>query len=196
MKSERLIIPDQVAETVSVCPVTNYEERRSISYVDFVTMMRYNEEVKMAPCLTPVAYRDTVICFSDSNKKRFKSQTLYEPKVKPRKFSDTLVIFPKRPQKTFVTCLDYHIDECRRWFKTTVEFKARTYTTRRIITDSEEEDISESDNSDDDDENKNFFITDGPGASQIFLPRWNKDSYDENKNIPQLVTGELLLNGF
>lgn len=195
MKSERLIVPDQVSETVSVCPLTNYEEKRSISYVDFVTMKRYNEEVKMAPCLTPVAYRDTVICFTDSNKKRFKSQTLYEPKVKPRKFSDTLIIFPKRPQRSFVTCLDYHIDECRRWFKTTVEFKARTYTTTKIINESDVEDISESDSSDDDIEKK-MFISDGPGASQIFLPRWNKDSYDENKNIPHLVNGELYLNGF
>lgn len=195
MRSERLIVPDQVSETVSVCPLTNYEEKRSISYVDFVTMKRYNEEVKMAPCLTPVAYRDTVICFTDSNKKRFKSQTLYEPKVKPRKFSDTLIIFPKRPQRSFVTCLDYHIDECRRWFKTTVEFKARTYTTTKIITESDVEDTSESDSSDDDID-KNVFISDGPGASQIFLPRWNKDSYDENKNIPHLVNGELYLKGF
>ncbi|XP_045171601.1 refilin-B-like [Mercenaria mercenaria] len=196
MRSERLIVPDNVTETVSVCPLVNYEEKRSASYVDFVTMKRYNEEVKMAPILTPVAFRDTVICLPDSGKKRFKSQTLYEPKVKPRKFSDTLIIFPKRPQRSFVTLVDYHIDECRRWFKTTLEFKARTYTTSKILNDTEDEDVSDTDTSDEDESKEKMFISDGPGASQIFLPRWNKDSYDENKNIPQLVNGELLLNGY
>lgn len=194
MRSERLIVPDQVSETVSLCPLPNYEERRSASYVDFVTMKRYNEGVRMVPCLTPVAYRDTIVCLPESQRKRYKSQTLYQPKVKPRRFSDTLIIFPKRPEKSYVTCLDYHIDECRRWFKTTLEFKARTYTTSKIIN---EKDVDTSDDDASEDESKeDLYITDGPGASQIFIPRWNKDRYDENKNVPRIVNGELLLNGF
>lgn len=196
MRSERLIVPDQVTESVSLCPLTNYEERRSASYVDFVTMKRYNEEVRMAPCLTPVAYRDTVVCFPDSHKKRFKSQTLYEPKVKPRKFRDTMFIFPKRPQKSYVTCLDYHIDECRRWFKTTLEFKARTYTTSKIPNEKEGADTSDSETSEDEDRKENIYVKDGPGASQVFLPRWNKERFDENKNVSRMMNGDLLLNGF
>lgn len=193
MRCGRIIAPDQVTETVSVTPPASYEERSAISYVDFVTMKRFSEEVNLARCLTPVAYRDTIVCYTDSIRKRFTNQTLYEPRVKPRKFRDTLVIFPKRAQKSFVTCLDYHIDECRRWFKTTVEFKAKTYTTTKIVNDSEGEEISDTDSSDDD-VMQSFPVS--PGASQIFIPRWNANSYDENKNIPHLVNGEILLNGF
>lgn len=195
MRRERVLVPDQVTETVSVSPLSNYEERSTKSYVDFVAMKRYNEEVNLAPCLTPVAYRDTVICYKNSTKKRYKCQTLYEPKVKPRNFSDTLIIFPKHPQKSFVTCLDYHIDECRRWFKTTMEFKAKTYTTKKIICGSDGEDSGMSDSSESELDDK-LSCGDGPGASQIFLPRWNKDQFDENKNIPHIMNGDILVNGF
>lgn len=195
MRSERVLVPDAVTETVSLSPLSNYEERSAISYVDFVAMKRFNEEVTLKPCLTPVAYCDTVICFIDSKRKRYKSQTLYEPKVKPRRFSDTLIIFPKRPQKSFVTCLNYHIDECRKWFKTTVEFKARTYTTKKIIS-RDDVDEENSPRSSDSELNEKLSNSDGPGASQIFLPRWNKDTYDENENIPHLVNGEIVLNGY
>lgn len=196
MRDLTLLEPDQVTETVSVSSVPRYEERRDISYVDFVAMRRYNEQVNLEPCLTPVAYRDTVYCYLNSTKKRFKSTTLYEPKVRPRKFSDTLIVFPKRPLKSYVTCLDYHIDECRKWFKTTMEFKARTYTTKKTIRDGDGESIdSKSDTDSELDNMAEFPQSDGPGVSQVFLPRWNKDGL-ENGHIPHLVNGEVILNGF
>ncbi|KAL4223058.1 hypothetical protein ACF0H5_016534 [Mactra antiquata] len=193
MRCDTLLVPSHVTETVSVSSVPNYEERYGKTCVDFITMKRFNEQVNLKPCLTPVTYRDTVICFQDSNKRRFKSQTLYEPKIKPKKFSDTLIVFPKRPQKSYVTCLDYHIDECRRWFKTTMEFQAKVYTTRKIIKDDPDKARLE----DSDCDNKALNESDGHGASQIFLPRWNKDKpFDENKNIPNIVNGDILVNGF
>lgn len=196
MREWRALEPDQVSETVSVSTVPRYEERKSISYVNFIAMRRFNEGVNLEPCLTPVAYRDTVICYINSSKKRYKSQTLYEPKVKPRKFSDTLIVFPKRPLKSYVTCLDYHIDECRRWFKTTMEFKAKTYTTCKIIKDSDGESVdSRSDTDSEADSMEAFPDPDGPGVSQVFIPRWNKDGL-ENGQIPHLVNGEVILNGF
>lgn len=197
MGVSRVLEPDQVRETVALSTVPNYEERSAISYVSFIAMKRFHEQVNLEPCLTPVAYRDTVYCYVNSSKRRFKSQTLYEPKVRPRKFSDTLIVFPKTPRKSFVTCLDYHIDECRRWFKTTVEFKAKTYTTSKIIQDSDGESVHSRSETDSEDDTQEVFpdTSDGPGVSQVFIPRWNKDGL-EDKQIPHLVNGEVILNGF
>ena len=191
------ILPDKVSESVSVFPLPNYEERYNVSYIDLLTMKRFNNGVKMAPFLTPVKHRETIICYKDSTRKRFKSHTDYVPRPKPKSFLDTMIVYPKEPVKTFVTMLEYHIDECRKWFKTTVEFKARTYTTTKIVgnepnqtedlTDNEADENSVTAN----DSNNN---PTGPGASQVFLPRWNRDVYDIDIHIP--VTGELIINGF
>ena len=189
----RALEPDNVTETVSVTNVPNYEERRSVSYINFVSMRRFNEQVNLEPILTPVGYRDTVYCYINSSKRRFKSTTLYQPKVRPRKFSDTLIVFPKRPLKSYVTCLDYHIDECRRWFKTEMEFKAKTYTTSKIIKNSDGESVDRRNGTDS--EYDELGSPDGYGVSQVFIPRWNKDG-QEIGQIPHLVNGELILNGF
>ena len=186
------ILPDLVSESVSVFPLPNYEERHNVSYLDFLTMKRFNTEVNIEPCLTPVNYKDTIICYKDSTRKRYKSQTHYEPRPKPKKFSDTLIIYPKAPVKTFVTMIDYHIDECRKWFKTTVEFKARTYTTSKILNEDVDNLEQNEVNAIINDSNNNIS---GPGASQIFLPRWNKDS-DRNQNVRVPITGELIMNGY
>lgn len=191
------ILPDQVSETVSVFPLPNYEERYNVSYVDLLTMKRYNNGVRIAPCLTPVNHRETIICYKDSTRKRYKSHTDYVPRPKPKSFSDTMIVYPKAPVKTFVTMLEYHIDECRKWFKTTVEFKARTYTTNKIVNN----DQNETEELEDAEIDENFSaINDtnnnitGPGASQVFIPRWNKDVNTTDIHIP--ATGELIMNGF
>ena len=191
------ILPDQVSESVSVFPLPNYEERYNVSYIDLLTMKRFNNGVKMAPCLTPVKHRETIICYKDSTRKRFKSHTEYVPRPKPKSFSDTMIVYPKEPVKTFVTMLEYHIDECRKWFKTTVEFKARTYTTNKIVGNepNETEDLTGNEVDKNgvtvNDSNNN---PTGPGASQVFLPRWNRDVNDIDIHIP--VTGQLIINGF
>lgn len=202
MRENTLILPESVSETVSLSSQACYTERSDISYVDFVTMKRFNEEVKFAPCLTPIAYQDTVICYQNSSRKRFKSHVIYENRIKPRTFSDTLTVFPKRPVKRFVTFVDYHIDECRRWFKTTMEFKARTFTTRKIIKDSDgEADDQESDTDPDSDGDmvaKSTPSNSGPGASQIFLPRWNKQRELEldSNNLHHFMNGDIIFNGY
>lgn len=189
MRTSRLL-PDQVSESVSVFPLPNYEERHNVSYVDLLTMKRYNNAVRIEPCLTPVHHSETIICYKDSTRKRYKNHTYYEPRPKPKTFSDTMIIYPKTPVKTFVTILEYHIDECRKWFKTTMEFKARTYTTHKIVdkdrNSSEEENVGVVNDS-------NNNVT-GPGASQVFLPRWNKEVKSADIHIP--VNSELIMNGF
>ena len=134
-------------------------------------MQRFHEQVNFEPKLDPVHFKDTIICYKDSTRKRYVSNTYYEPRVKPRTFADTLVIYPKRPEKLHVSCLDYHIDECRRWFKTCMEFTAKTYTAKRIINNSVSSNSEGEMEELDDDQG-----SDGPGASQIFMPRFNRDN--------------------
>ncbi|XP_041349954.1 refilin-A-like [Gigantopelta aegis] len=160
------MIPEQITESVAVAQLPNYQEKYVASVVDFISMRRFSEGVSFEPVMAPVLYADTFICYKDSTRKRYVSTTFYEPRVKPRKFSDTAIVFPKRPEKTFVSFLNYHIDECRRWFKTCLEFKARTYTTSRTDVGDDVADKSQTNGLTDDDE---------AGVSQVFLPRFNTD---------------------
>ena len=163
------MVPETVTETVTFSKLPNFEEKFDISVVDFVAMKRFHDQVDFEPVLRPVHYKDTIVCYKNCTKKRFVSRTFYEPKIKPKVFMETLVIYPKTPERTFVAILDYHIDECRRWFKTSLEFKAKTYTTSKIMKDSAYE--SDLDSSSDDDSVPE--VT-GPGASQVYLPRFEK----------------------
>ncbi|XP_052801141.1 refilin-A-like [Mya arenaria] len=194
MRDCRLLVPEQVSETVSVSPFATYTERNDITYVDFIAMKRYNEEVTFVPRLTPVAYRDSVICFTNSTKRRYRSQTLYETRVRPSRFSDTVIVFPKRPVKSFVTCIDHHIDECRRWFKTSMEFKARTFTTRKVIRDSGGESDTDTEYSSSG-ESETEVPPPSPGVSQVFLPRWNKDRQTDDSTVP-VIGSQILVNGY
>lgn len=187
------MIVDHISETVTVVRLPNFEERFDVSALQYIDMKRYNDKVKFEPCMHPVHHKDTIICYKDSTRKRFVSKTYYEPRVKPKKFAETLMIFPKVPEKTFSTCLDYHIDECRKWFKTSMEFKARSFTTKRIL---KEDSQTVSKLSDINDNDVIKFVDNGPGASQIFMPRFNKDIYeDESDDIPyhphNMVNGDI-----
>ncbi|KAK3591491.1 hypothetical protein CHS0354_031599 [Potamilus streckersoni] len=195
-----MMLPVKVYETVALLPVPNYEEKYSVSFLDFSSMKRFNDKVIFEPCLVPVKYRDTIVCYKDSTRKRYVSHTLYEPKVKPKHFLDTIVILPKRPIKTFLSCVDYHVDECRKWFKTSLEFRAKTYTTHKI----QEKDETELNgvvwtdgltNSDSDESCLHKNIENGPGASQVFLPRFNKGR-NISDPVPTIHLNGMIHNGF
>ena len=126
------LLPDNVEETVSLAKLPNYQEKFDISAVSFDTMKMFNNTINCEPILTPVHFKDTMIFFHNCTKKRFVTHKYYEPRLKPRTYSETLVIYPKRPTKVYVACIDYHIDACRKWFKTSLEFTAKTFTTCRV----------------------------------------------------------------
>jgi hypothetical protein len=186
------MIPESVSESVTNVPVPNYREDSDISVLLFRAMKRFHEEVDFKPVLKPVHHKDTIVCFKDCTKKRFVSKTYYEPRVKPKVFSESMVIYPKRPERTFVTLLDYHIDECRKWFKTTLEFKARTYTSSKIMKDSGYG--SDLDSSSEEEEMEEKQIDTGPGASQVYIPRFEKQQVqcEDFKAIEE----QILVNGF
>ena len=172
--------PDIVSETVTVVSLPNYVEKYDISVLDFMAVKRYQDKVKCEPYLKPVHFTDTIYCFPKKDtKRRYVSQTYFEPRVKPKRFSESVVIYPKRPEKIFVACIDYHIDECRKWFRTSMEFTAKTITTRKIKSNY----ISEKQINGDINHNTDFNSTsDGPGASQILLPRFGLGN-EENETL-------------
>lgn len=185
------MIPESVSESVTNVPVPNYREDSDISVLLFKVMKRFHEEVDFKPVLKPVHHKDTIVCFKDCTKRRFVNKTYYEPRVKPKVFSETMVIYPKSPERTFVTLLDYHIDECRKWFKTTLEFKARTYTSSKIMKDSGYgSDLDSS--SEEEVEIKQ--IETGPGASQVYIPRFEKQQAKSDDF--RAIEEQILVNGF
>ncbi|XP_076452820.1 uncharacterized protein LOC143288331 [Babylonia areolata] len=166
------MIPVAVSESVAVVTVPRYADRSVESSVHFRDMRRHKSTVTFEPGLTPVRFADTMIVYGrNSTKKRYVSRTFYEPRVKPRRFGETDFVFTKDTSQRFSSFLDYHIDECRKWFKTCLEFKAKTFTVHAMPSS-----FSSSSSSS---------LTspallrrhglddvgfDGPGASQVFIP--------------------------
>ena len=206
--SNRSMIPVGVSESVAVIPVPSYIERSVESSVHFKDMRRHKSSVTFEPTLAPIRFADTMVVYGkNSTKKRFISRTFYEPRVKPRKFAETDFLLPKDTTQRFASFLDYHIDECRRWFKTCVELKARTFTTVHTIPDSSSAASSRRTCRQDVTVNgtANGPGYDGPGASQVFIPPYkvggkelgemrfrvplSKENVDINMNGP-------LTNGF
>lgn len=98
------------------------------------------------------------------------------------------MVYPKRPFKVYVSCMDYHIEECRKWFRTSMEFTARTFTTNRIQKRKEKQTPKNVTNG-----NVCFHDPDGPGASQIYLPRYNRAKIEDNYN--EVIQNINMVNG-
>ena len=182
------------------------------SAVHFKDMRRHKSSVSFHPVLAPVRFADTLIVYGkNSTRKRYVSRTFYEPRVKPRRFAETDFVFPKGKTERFASFLDYHIDECRKWFKTCVELKARTFTAVHTFPDSSSSRSASStsvtspgsrrDVARVDGDDVGGFGFDGPGASQVFIPPYkvrgkdgagerefrvalSKDKVDINMNGP------------
>lgn len=164
------MIPVKVTESVSVMTLPGFAERSVESSVRFADSRRHKSVVSFEPTLAPVKFADTLIVFGpDSTRKRYVSRTFYEPRVKPRKFAETDFVFPKEKTERFASFLDYHIDECRKWFKTCMELKARTFTTVTTVPSaySRTSDVTRRDVSGGDADDVGSA---GPGASQVFIP--------------------------
>ncbi|KAK6967654.1 Mediator of RNA polymerase II transcription subunit 24, partial [Biomphalaria glabrata] len=128
-----VVAPEKVAETVAVVPRPGYEETSVFSLLEVSDHRRHKEEVTFQPVLHPVRYADTAYVYLNSTKKRFVSRTFYEARIRPRSFSDTTYTFPKTADHFYVSYLDVHNHENRKWYKTSVEVKARKFTTEHIL---------------------------------------------------------------
>ncbi|KAL8566423.1 hypothetical protein ACOMHN_012001 [Nucella lapillus] len=204
------MIPVSVTESVAVVKVPRYAERSVESAVFFRDMRRHKSTVNFEPALAPVRFADTLIIYGrDTTRKHYVSRTFYEPQVKPRKFAETDFVFPKDSTQRFASFLDYHIDECRKWFKTCMELKAKTFTTVHVPRTSTSSSTSSSTSVTSPGFQRDVTARDvgfdGPGASEVFIPPQKigeagfaerkfriglkKDKVDHNMNGP-------LINGF
>ncbi|KAK7106508.1 hypothetical protein V1264_017758 [Littorina saxatilis] len=170
------MIPMEVSETVAIVKLPNYAEHSFESAVHYSDMRRHKSTVNFEPVLAPVRFADTMYLWGkDTTKKRYVSRTFYEPRVKPKRFGETDFIFPKGKTERFASFVDFHIDECRKWFKTCVELKARTFTTVHSFPESStvtsssvtspglRRDVTVNGGD-------GGGLHDGPGASQVFIP--------------------------
>lgn len=124
------MIPVHVTESVTVVKVPSIAQRTVESCLRFSDMRRHKEMVRFEPRLAAVRHADTLIVYGhNSTRKRYVSRTFYEPRVRASSWAETDFVRPKTTQRRFQSFLDYHIDDCRKWFKTCVELKARTFST-------------------------------------------------------------------
>ncbi|RUS90163.1 hypothetical protein EGW08_002042 [Elysia chlorotica] len=130
---ERAVPFDKAAETVAVVERPGYEQATVTSQLVYSDNRRHKEQVDFRPVMHPVKYSDTAYLWLNSTRRRFVSRTFYEPRVRPRAFSETTFVRPKTAEQRFVSCLDIRGDTKRKWFKTSVEIKPRTFTSSKVI---------------------------------------------------------------
>lgn len=173
-----MMIPVHVSESVTVAALPKFEERHEGCYVDFSLKKRFNQRVNLESRLTPVKFSSTIVCFKNCTRKRFVTNDFYEPRVKPKTFRESVMIFPKYADKTYSSSLVYHMDESRNWYRTTVKFEAKDRG-------SSEMEVPKENGID-----NNF----GPGVSHILLPQFEKYRNSDNYNINNVYI-ETLMNG-
>ncbi|XP_013381037.1 uncharacterized protein LOC106152093 [Lingula anatina] len=110
------------SESVSVGSLPAYDEFSVTAQCDINVKKRFNNGVKLnGPSWCPVNYRDKVTCYIDSTRRRYRSDVFYEARIKPKSFSDTVYVFPKNPEMSYITTFTQHPDSTRRWYKTSVD---------------------------------------------------------------------------
>jgi hypothetical protein len=213
-----VIAIDKVYETVAIVPRPTYQQLSVYSQLEFSDHRRHKEQVNFRSVLHPVRYSDTAFVYINNTRKRFVSRTFYELRVRPQSFSETTYNNPKSGELHYVTHLDYHADENKKWFKTCVEIKAKTFTSAQLlrsqnnnyISTSSTDLLSSSDLSSsyfpngslsDNDDSLNSDSQNGipgagrfqekydPGASQVFIPQRKDRPLGHNS----LVNGEITL---
>lgn len=126
------MIPNRIRTSVCVSPAPSSLLKRDEVCMDLTTAKRYKEGLEFGAKFVPVLYRGSMICYNGCGRRRYLSSVRCEPRVTPTSYHESIVVYPESRSTTFISSVDYRIDACRRWFKTTVEFKAKTYTTTKI----------------------------------------------------------------
>ena len=126
------MVPVEYSECVSVAQLPAHQDHYFVTYADFELRKRNKESVELGTTLYPVGYRDSVVCYIDSTRKRYISRVNYETRVRPRRFSETCYMWPKQLTRTYVSFMDHHVDQTRRWYKSTMELKAKTYSSTKV----------------------------------------------------------------
>lgn len=123
LKTASDMIPVQFSESVSLANVKNYGLDRCVSVCDRISERRVREAVSFGEVLDSVAFADSVVCYLDSTRRRFRSTVFYAPTIRPKGFSETWYVLPSRSSVSYAASHEHHPTKVtRRWFSASLLF--------------------------------------------------------------------------
>ena len=128
-----IMIPCHYSECVSVAEVPAHDQESCTSFCDVESVNRCKTGVIFGPGLAPTSYRDAIIVYLDSTRKRYISRVDYTTRMKPKSYSETNFMRPKHVSTSFVAFLEHHSDQTRRWYKTSVQLKPKLFTSSHTV---------------------------------------------------------------
>ena len=127
MASVRLV-PVSYSEKVYIDHLPARTDRYVESNMEYASKRRHKHQLDMGVKLTPVSYRDSIICYKNYTGKRFVSRVEMEPRLQPKMFSETMYVFPKTAESRYIATLEHRSDRESRWYTSTLELKPKTFT--------------------------------------------------------------------
>lgn len=122
------MIPVHFSESVALANVKNYGLNRFLSVCDQSTAKRVKEEITFAEVLDSVAFRDSLIIYLDSTRRRFRSTVFYEPRYRPKGFSETYYVQQRHASLSCESACEYHPNKVtRRWYSSSLTFSPREF---------------------------------------------------------------------
>jgi hypothetical protein len=122
------MIPVHFSESVALANVKNYELNRFLSVCDQATAKREKSEIRFGEVLDSVAFRDSLVLYLDSTRRRFRSTVFYEPRYRPKNFSETFYVLPRHTSLSCESASEYHPNKVtRRWYSSSLSFNPREF---------------------------------------------------------------------
>ena len=82
----------------------------------------------IGPGLCPTSYRDSIIVYLDSTRRRYVSRVEYSTRMKPLSYSDTTYSRPRAVARSFAAFVDHRADTNRKWYKSSVRLEPKVYS--------------------------------------------------------------------
>ncbi|ELU14244.1 hypothetical protein CAPTEDRAFT_191713, partial [Capitella teleta] len=96
-------IPSDFQESIEI-PAPECSPRPSCtSSVHWHSPKRQRSTLHLRLVQSPLEFKDRMTCYIGSTKRRFKSTTLYKPRMRPTDFSETCYVLPLRKDVNFIT---------------------------------------------------------------------------------------------
>lgn len=137
------MIPVHYSESVSLANVKDYGSDRCVSLCDRARARpRVKEEVHFGEVLDSVGFADSVYCYLDSTKRRFRSTVFYAPRVRPKAFSETYYLPPRHTSLSYESSHEHHPNKVtRRWYSASLSYAAREFNSGIAVVGPEEDEV-------------------------------------------------------
>ncbi|XP_053130480.1 refilin-B [Hemicordylus capensis] len=97
---------------------------RYTSSVTYDSEKRFIDDVYLPMGLGVSSCSQTVLCVAGSTWRRYKAEVRFEPRVRPRRFTSTTIVYPKRAKTVYTATLDYNCRKFTRRFLSSVELES------------------------------------------------------------------------